>query len=217
LVIFILYDSRRIWRWVLSLLPTPAAARLNEAGRASWVALTGFVHGTFLIAVIHATVIGTTLYLLGVPAYLSLALLVFLGSFVPLIGAVVAGGISVIFTLGTQGLVPALILLGVLLLENELEAHVLQPFVVGRYVRLHPVAIVLVLALGSVVGGLAGVLLAVPLVGAARAAWGPLNGRESVVPVGEPSRLSRLSRWLRRTWESVVRRSPGTSPRRTRR
>ncbi len=197
LVIFLLYDGPGIWRWLTSLAPDSATQRLRRAGRASWTALTGFVQGTSLIAAIHGIVIGTTLYLLGVPAYLSLALLVALGSFVPLVGALVAGSVAVLFTLGTQGPGDALILLLVLVIENELEAHVLQPFVVGRYVRLHPVAIVLALTLGSIIVGIPGTLLAVPLTGALRAAWGPLNGRESVVPIGRPSRLSRLRHRLR--------------------
>jgi predicted PurR-regulated permease PerM len=198
LVIFLLYDGPGIWRWVTSLLPAGAAGRVDRAGHASWMALTGFVHGTFIIAVIHGLVIGTTLYLLDVAAYLPLALLVALGSFVPLVGALIAGSVSVIVTFGTVGPGPAVILLVVLLVENELEAHVLQPFVVGRYVRLHPVAIVLALAVGSVVAGVAGALLAVPLAGSLRAAWGPLNGHESIVPARRPSRLSRLWSRLRR-------------------
>ncbi len=212
LLIFLLYDGASIWRWLVSLLPEAASARVVDAGKASWAALAGFVHGTLIIAIVHGTVIGTTLYLLGVSAYLPLAMLVFLGSFVPVVGALVAGSVAVIFTLGTQGLVPAVILLAVLLAENELEAHVLQPFVVGRYVRLHPVAIVLTLTLGTVFAGIAGALLAVPLVGALRAAWGPLNGHESVVPVSEPSRLSRLWQRLRRAAERLRHRRRGGDP-----
>ncbi|MGI8458292.1 MAG: AI-2E family transporter [Propionibacteriaceae bacterium] len=196
-VIFLLYDGPHVWNWARNLLPGRAPQRLADAGEAAWTALTGFVQGTFIIACIHGTVIGSALWLLGVDLALPLALLVFIGSFVPIIGALATGGVAVLITLGTHGLVPALILLGVLIFEHEFEAHVLQPFVVGRYVRLHPLAIVVVLGLGTYQAGIAGALLVVPAVGAARAAWGPLNGRPSVVPVGRPSRISRLLRWAR--------------------
>ncbi len=195
-VIFVLWDAARIWGWVTSLFPAgESRARVDGAGRAAWAALTGWVQGTFIIACIHAVVIGTTLRVLGVPLVVPLAILVFIGSFIPVLGAFLAGAVAVVVTLGTQGVVPAVVMAGILLLENELEAHVLQPFVVGRYVRLHPLAIILVLATGTFLAGFAGALLAVPIAGSARAAWGPLNGRDSVVPVGQASRLTRLRRW----------------------
>lgn len=143
--------------------------------------LSGYMRGTLIIATIHGLVIGFALYLLGVQAFLPLGLLVFVGSFIPVVGALVAGGLAVLITLGTHGIVPALILLGVLLLEDELEAHVLQPFVVGRYVRLHPLVIVLVLAAGAWLGGVIGTLIAVPLTGIIANAWRPLTGRPAIV------------------------------------
>lgn len=197
-VIYLLWDGEQVWAWVSGLFPKTGGERLQEAGVAAWTTLVGYVHGTFIIATIHALVIGTVLDLLGVPLSLPLALLVFLGSFVPIVGVVVAGGLAVLMTLGTQGVVPAVIVLGVLLVENELEAHVLQPLVVGRYVRLHPLAIVVVLTAGSYLGGIAGAVLSVPLVGALRAGWGPLNGRPSVAAAHGPSRLARLTRRVRR-------------------
>ena len=197
LVIFLLYDGRHMWQWFRSLFPHDAGQRVHQAGLAAWTTLTGYVQGTFLIACIHAVLIGTALWILGVPIVLPLAILVFLGGFIPLVGAMAAGGFAVLISLGTQGLGAAATLLIVLILENELEAHVLQPFVIGRYVRLHPVAIVTALILGSVVAGVAGVLFSVPLAGMLRAMWGPLNGRESVAPVGQPSRLTRAWRWVR--------------------
>lgn len=197
-VLFLLYDGDRIWTWFVDLFPQQATDRVSEAGRAAWVALTGFIQGTFVIACIHALVIGTALWLLGVPIVLPLAILVFVGSFIPVVGAFVAGAVAVVITLGTAGLGAALPLLVILFVENEIEAHVLQPFVVGRFVRLHPLAIIVVLALGTFIAGFAGALFAVPVTGVLRAVWGPLNGRPSVVPVGRPSRLSRFWQWFRR-------------------
>ncbi|SDR96899.1 AI-2E family transporter [Microlunatus soli] len=197
-VLFLLHDGDRVWNWFVELFPQRASDRVREAGRAAWVALTGFIQGTFVIACIHALVIGTALWLLGVPIVLPLAILVFVGSFIPVVGAFVAGAVAVVITLGTAGLGAAVPLLVILVVENEIEAHLLQPFVVGRFVRLHPLAIIVVLALGTFVAGFAGALFVVPLTGVLRAVWGPLNGRPSVVPVGRPSRLSRLWQWFRR-------------------
>lgn len=158
---------------------------------------------------IHGLVIGTALFLLGVPVVLTLALLVFLGSFVPILGALVAGALAVLVTLGTQGLLAGLLLLFVLFAENELEAHVLQPLVVGRFVRLHPLAIVLVLAIGTTVGGIIGALVAVPVTGVLYNAWGPLHGRPTTAaPARSPSRLQRLWRRLNATLHSPVAHRP---------
>lgn len=197
-LIFLLYDGQRVWQWFTGLFAPAAADRLRAAGAAAWAALSGFIQGTFVIACIHSIVIGSALWLLDVPIVLPLAVLVFVGSFIPVVGAFIAGGFAVLITLGTQGLGAAVTLLVVLVVENEIEAHLLQPFVIGRYVRLHPLAILTVLALGSVVAGVAGAVFSVPLTGVLRAVWGPLNGRESAVPVDRTSRIRRLWQWLSR-------------------
>jgi predicted PurR-regulated permease PerM len=160
---FLLYDGARVWRWLLGPLPRASQARVDRAGRAAWATLTAYVHGTAVIATFHGVVIGLVLFLLHVPLVLPLAVLVFLGGFVPLAGALAAGGLAVLVALGTRGWATALILLGVLLVENQVEAHLLQPLVMGRYVRLHPLAIGLAIAVGSVLGGIPGAIVAVPL------------------------------------------------------
>jgi predicted PurR-regulated permease PerM len=160
---FLLSDGPRIWRWLLLPLPPPAAVRADRAGRAAWDTITGYVRGIAVIATIHGIVIGLVVFLLGVPLAVPLGVLVFLGSFVPFVGALVAGGLVVLVTFGTQGWPAALILLGVLVAENQLEAHVLEPFIVGRYVRLHPLAIGLALAVGGVLAGILGAVVAVPV------------------------------------------------------
>ncbi len=104
------------------------------------------------VAAIHAVVIGAALWILGVPLLVPLVILVFLAAFVPLVGILVAGTLAVAVTLGTRGWVAALVLVAIFILENQLESHLLQPLVVGRMVRLHPLAIILALAVGGVVG-----------------------------------------------------------------
>lgn len=197
---FLLYDGTRIWSWCRTLFPRATRRRIGAAGQAAWVTLSGFVQGTTVIATVHAVVIGATLSILGVSLFLPLALLVFIGSFIPVVGALLAGGLAVLVTLGSNGAVAAATVLLVLLIEHELEAHVLQPLVVGRYVRLHPLAIILVIAIGAALGGIVGILVAVPVTGVAYNAWGPLNGRTAkvVAEARRPSRLSRLWAALRR-------------------
>jgi len=116
------------------------------------------------VAAIHAVVIGVTLYIMGAPLVIPLAVLVFLAAFVPLVGLLVAGTLAILVTLAAKGWVAAVILLGVLIIEDQLEGHLLQPQVVGRVIRLHPLAIILSLAVGSVLAGIAGAVVAVPIV-----------------------------------------------------
>ncbi len=167
---FLLYDGEAIFAWVTRQLPAAGRLPFDRAGRSAWRALSGYVRGTLIVAVFHGLAMGITLTVMGVPLALPLALLVAIGSLVPLAGALVAGGLAVLVTLATQGPLVALILVGVLVAENQAEAHLLQPFVVGRYVHLHPLAIALVLAGGTVLAGVWGAVFAVPFTAATWAA-----------------------------------------------
>ncbi|GAA2863910.1 hypothetical protein GCM10010472_21460 [Pseudonocardia halophobica] len=177
---FLLYDGERVWRGVLVPFRGVARQRMDRAGRAAWGVVTAYMHGTAVIATIHGIVIGLVLFLLGVPLALPLAVLVFLGSFVPIAGALVAGGVAVLVTLATKGWVAGLILLVVLIAEDQLEGHVLQPLIVGRYVRLHPLLIGLALAVGSILGGIVGAVVAVPLAAVLRHTVPVLLGRPAL-------------------------------------
>jgi predicted PurR-regulated permease PerM len=160
---FLLKDGDRIWAWLTSFFGDEPRARTRRAGSAAWQALTWYVRGTVAVAAIHAVVIGTTLWIMGVPLLVPLVVLVFVAAFVPLVGILVAGTLAVAVTLATRGWVAALVLVAIFILENQLEGHLLQPLVVGRLVRFHPLAIILVLAVGGVAGGIAGAVVAVPL------------------------------------------------------
>jgi predicted PurR-regulated permease PerM len=173
---FLLYDGERIWRWLRTPLPARQSHRVDLAGRAAWATITGYVRGTAVIATIHGIVIGFVVFLLGVPLALPLGVLVFVGSFIPFIGALVAGGLAVLITFGTHGWLAALILLGVLIAESQLEVHLLQPLIVGRYVRLHPLAIGLSFAVGTVLAGIVGAIVAVPTAAVVHQAWPALRG-----------------------------------------
>src|SRR5215831_15430129 len=182
---FLLKDGERIWAWLTSFFGDEARARTRGAGAAAWQALTWYVRGTVAVAAIHAVVIGTTLWIMGVPLLVPLVVLVFLAAFVPLVGILVAGTLAVAVTLATRGWVAALVLVAIFILENQLEGHLLQPLVVGRLVRFHPLAIILVLAVGGVAGGIAGAVVAVPLAVALFRAMPYLLGRtDSADPPG---------------------------------
>jgi predicted PurR-regulated permease PerM len=161
---FLIKDGERIWSWLISGLRGETARRMDRAGHAAWLAVVYYMRGTVAVAAIHGVVIGLTLYIMGAPLVIPLAVLVFLAAFVPLVGLLVAGTLAILVTLAAKGWVAAVILLGVLIIEDQLEGHLLQPQVVGRVIRLHPLAIILSLAVGSVLAGIAGAVVAVPIV-----------------------------------------------------
>jgi predicted PurR-regulated permease PerM len=178
---FLLKDGDRIWAWLTGFLGTESRQRTRLAGTAAWQALVYYVRGTMAVAAIHAVVIGFSLWILGVPLLVPLTILVFLAAFVPLVGILVAGTVAVLVTLGTKGWIAALILVVIFILENQLESHLLQPLVVGRMVRLHPLAVILVLAVGGVVAGIPGAIVAVPTAAALTRAAPYLSGRQTAV------------------------------------
>ena len=163
-LIFLLQGGRNIFAFITKVFPVHVRGRVRDAGRAGFHSLTGYVRATFLVALTDAIGIGTGLAIMGIPLALPLASLVFLGAFIPLIGAVIAGGLAVIVALIAKGWVFALIALGLIVAVQQLESHVLQPLVMGRAVSLHPLAVVLAIAAGGVSAGIVGALLAVPLV-----------------------------------------------------
>ncbi|BBY18408.1 AI-2E family transporter [Mycolicibacterium litorale] len=163
-LIFLLHGGRNIFGFVTRVFPPDVRERVRGAGRAGFHSLIGYVRATFLVALVDAVGIGTGLAIMGVPLALPLASLVFLGAFVPLVGAVVTGFLAVIVALLTKGVVYALITLGLILAVQQLEGHVLQPLVMGRAVSIHPLAVVLAIAGGGVLAGIVGALLAVPAV-----------------------------------------------------
>lgn len=163
-LIFFLYGGRNIWQYVAKLVPGHVRDRVLEAGRAGYGSLVGYVRATFLVALTDAIGVGTGLAIMGIPLALPLASIVFLGAFIPLIGALVSGLLAVVVALLAKGLVYALITLGLLIAVNQLEAHILQPLVMGRAVSIHPLGVVLAISTGGVLAGIVGALLAVPTV-----------------------------------------------------
>jgi len=161
-LIFLLQGGRNIFSFVTQIFPVTVRDRVRDAGRAGFRSLIGYVRATFLVAFVDAVGIGVGLAIMGVPLALPLASLVFMGAFVPLVGAVVAGFVAVVVALLAKGWIYGLIALGLIIAVQQLEGHVLQPLVMGRAVSIHPLAIVLAIAGGAVLAGIPGALLAVP-------------------------------------------------------
>jgi predicted PurR-regulated permease PerM len=162
--LFLLYDGKRIWEWTLKLVPAAARPGVAGAGPRAWRTLTAYVRGTVVVALIDAIFIGLGIYFLDVPMAVPLAVFIFLFAFIPLVGAVVSGALAVVVALVTQGVFTAVMTLVVVLAVQQIEGHILQPFILGRAVRVHPLAVVLSVAAGGMVAGIGGAVVAVPLV-----------------------------------------------------
>ena len=163
-LIFFLYGGRNIYGFVTQIFPISVREKVREAGKAGFGALIGYIRGSFVVALVEAGGIGTGLAIMGIPLALPLASLVFLGAFIPLVGLVVSGTIAILVALLSKGFLYALITLGLVIVVNQLEAHVLQPLVMGRAVSLHPLAVLLGITAGGVLAGIVGALLVVPTI-----------------------------------------------------
>ncbi|WP_327239856.1 AI-2E family transporter [Streptomyces sp. NBC_01318] len=181
--LFLLYDGKRIWQWVLKLVPAQARPGVAGAGPRAWRTLTAYVRGTVLVAMIDAIFIGLGIWFLDVPMAVPLAVFIFLFAFIPLVGAVVSGALAVVVALVTEGVFTALMVLLVVLAVQQIEGHVLQPFILGRAVRVHPLAVVLSVAAGGMIAGIGGAVVAVPLVAVTNTVVGYLRtyGQEAAL------------------------------------
>jgi putative heme transporter len=166
---FFLADGERIWAWLVRLAPRAARGKADSSGRVAWISLTQFVRATVIVAAVDATGVMLGAAILQVPFVLAIGVLVFLGAFVPLIGATIAGSVAVLVALVDQGPITALLMLGVIILVQQLEGHILQPFLMGRWVSLHPLGVIVAIAVGVLTAGIAGALVAVPLAAALNA------------------------------------------------
>ena len=179
---FLLNDGAAMWRWLLSWVPQSRAAGTDRVGHRSWEVVTSYVRGTVVIALADAIGIGIALVAVGNPLWMSLSMLVFLGAFVPIVGATVSGVVAVIVTFATVGVVQALVVLAAVLVVQQLEGNLLQPLVMGHALKLHPVTIVLAVTAGAILAGVLGALVAVPVVAIIYRAAGDLSSLPRRVP-----------------------------------
>ena len=182
---YFLYDGRGIFTFLLNFVTRNARDRVDQAALRGWGSLSSYVRATILVALVDSIGVLIVALILGVPVAPALAALVFIGAFIPIVGALVSGSVAVLVALVALGWVEALIMLGGVILVMQIEGHVLQPFLLGRAVKLHPLAVLISIAIGIIVGGIVGALMAVPLLAftksfvlsLAGAAEPPLGGR----------------------------------------
>lgn len=215
-LIFFLLDGGRIWRFVVGLAPVRARAAVDGAGRRGWTSMAGYVRVQMLVAGVDAIGIGVGAAIIGVPLALPLSVLVFLGSFIPIVGALATGSVAVLLALVANGWVNALVMLAIVLLVQQLEGHVLQPLIMGPAVALHPLAVVLAVAGGTLLAGIPGALFSVPILAVlntsvryiAQRAWeyDPVVA-PGALPRGGGSGISRPA-----TTEDMLPSSPASTP-----
>lgn len=185
-VIFALTGGRRMWEWVVSLFPRGAQHRLGVAGEAGWTTLTHFIRVQVVIAATDAIGIALGAFFLGVPLAGPIGVVVFVGAFIPVVGAFAAGAVAVLLALLFKGWVIALVMLGVVVLVQQLEGQVLHPFLTGSVVAVHPLAVLLAVIAGTTVGGIAGGFFAVPLAATANAMIRAARQDDADVPIALP-------------------------------
>lgn len=176
-LIFLLLDGRKIGLFLVNLLPRRARPAMDGALTRGWASLVSYVRVQMLVAFIDAIGIGFGAFILGVPLAMPLGVLVFIGSFIPVVGALITGALAVLLALVANGWVNALIMLAVVLLVQQAESNVLQPLIMGKAVSLHPLAVVLAVAGGTMLAGIPGALFAVPLLAVLNAVVKYLSGR----------------------------------------
>jgi predicted PurR-regulated permease PerM len=167
LCFFFLKDGEQMWAWVLRLVRERSRHHAEEVGTRVYTALAGYVRGIAMVGLVDAILIAIGLLIIGVPLVVPLAIITFFAAFVPLIGAFVAGLLAVLVALVSGGVVDALLVLGVIILVQQVEGHLLYPLLMSRAVHLHPAVIVVALAAGGILAGIIGVFLAVPVAGVA--------------------------------------------------
>lgn len=177
LTFLFLKDGRRMQAWALDHVPPRHHRLVRECASAAWSALSGFLRGAALLGTVEAVIVGGAMWLVGAPLALPVAVFTFLGAFFPIVGAVVAGALATVVTLATVGVTEALIVLAVVVVVQQLDGDLLAPLIYGRSLRLHPVVVLVALAAGGVLGGIAGAFIAVPLAGASVGVGGVLWAR----------------------------------------
>jgi len=202
ILFFFLKDGGRIWNFFLTPFTGENLARGRRIGHTSLGVLGGYVRGTAIVALVDASAIGIGLAILQVPLALPLAVIVYLGAFIPLIGATAAGVLAALVALVANGPIIALIVVIIVIGVNQLEGNFLQPVVMAQSLKLHPLVILFALAAGTILAGIVGAVLSVPIAAVTWAIVKVWNSPEkalvapekALVPPGRPIRRTRSGR-----------------------
>lgn len=162
--LFALIDGKEIWTWAVQIWPRKSRQRILAAGDAGWKTLSSFIRIQLVVAATDAVGIGLGALILGVPLAVPIATVVFLGAFVPFVGAIIGGAFAVGLALMFNGWIHAVIMLGIVILVQQIESHVLQPWLTGSRVKIHPLAVILGVTAGAALAGIAGAFFAVPVI-----------------------------------------------------
>jgi predicted PurR-regulated permease PerM len=158
-----LKDGPKIWEFLLRPLDSGRTARARRIGQAGLRSFGGYVRGTALVALVDAVFIGAGLFILQVPLALPLSIIVFITAFIPIVGATLAGTLAALVALVTNGFGAALWVVVIVVVVNQLEGNLLQPVITGHTVSLHPLVVLLALVIGSILAGIIGAIVAVPV------------------------------------------------------
>lgn len=172
--VFMVMRGPILWLWFVNLLPAKRREKTHHAASAAWYTFSGYARGTIIIAIIVGIMAFILLFALGVPLAAPLAVLVFVGTFIPLIGAPLAMIVATLVALATQGWITALIIMIGIALIGQVEGHILQPLVMGKQVSLHPLVVGIGVAAGTILGGLLGAIVVIPLMAVAWAVFATL-------------------------------------------
>jgi putative heme transporter len=184
--LFLLTDDGGIWRWIVGLFPDHSQAKVAHAGIVAWRTLIAYMRSTVLLALINSLTMVVVMLIARMPLVVPLGVLLFLGSLIPLIGMLVAGVVVVLVALVTKGLVMALVMAIALFLTVQLEGNLLNPFILGKAVRIHPLGILMAVTAGTIVGGIFGAFIAVPLVAVLNNVMSDLHRHIPAEPATDP-------------------------------
>jgi predicted PurR-regulated permease PerM len=213
--VFFANSGDRMWHWFQNQLPAAVRPTWQRCGHAAWHTFAGYTRGIILVSAANAIMVGVALRILGVPLVLPLIVLEFVASFIPLAGSPIAMAVATVVALASRGVTTAVIVLVLIVVFGQIEGHVLQPFVMGWSVRLHPVAVAVSVIAGTISAGLLGAVVAVPLVSIA---WAVV--RELRMEAGGPPDLAKSDPAVEPAEAVVIVvrpcRNPPRSPRRRR-
>ncbi|MEP7017916.1 MAG: AI-2E family transporter [Actinomycetota bacterium] len=181
--VFFLSSGDHIWTWLLN--QTGGDRRWDRAARAGWATFAGYTRGIVIIAATNAVLVCAALLILRVPLALPLALLTFFAAFIPLIGSPIALGVATLVALAARGPLIALVVLGLIVIIGQIEGHLLHPMVMSRAVNLHPLAVALTVASGTLLAGIIGAVVAVPLVAVTWTVWSTMRAEPTPDPHAE--------------------------------
>src|SRR5699024_11015113 len=188
---FLLYKGRRVWLWLVSLTPQASQVPMDEAFRRGWFSLGTFDHVQVLVAALNAVSVGIGCWVMKVPFAIPISVLVFIASFVPIVGALISGAVPALIGLVDQGVFTAIVMVIIVTAVHQIETHVLQPFLMGHAVALHPLAVSVVVAAGTYLFGWAAAVVSVLVAGVVISVVGDLRGKDMFPAVGEACVLRR--------------------------